>query len=96
MKTGLISLNESSTLLAFSPHHLSLSVVGSLADCLSRGVGGALFRLYKRVLYVGVSLLQPYTCTGLSAPLVLCGCKGTLLALFDPCGPALVRSSLLF
>jgi hypothetical protein len=96
MKTGLISLNGSSTLLAFLPHHSSLSVAGSLADHLSGGVGGALFRLYKRVLYVGVSLLQPYTCTGLSAPPVLYGCKGTSLALFDPCGPVLVKSSLLF
>jgi hypothetical protein len=96
MKSSLISLNGSSTLLAFLPHHLSLLVAGSPAAHLPVGVGGALFRLYKRVLYAGVSLLQPYTCTGLSAPPVLYGCKGTSLALFDLCGPVLVQSSLLF
>jgi hypothetical protein len=96
VKTGLASLIGSSTLLAFSPHHSSLSVAGSLAAHLSVGVGSALFRLYKRVLYAGVSLLQPHTYTGLLALLVLCGCKGTSPALFDPCRPVLVQSSLLF
>jgi hypothetical protein len=96
VKTGLASLIGSSTLLAFSPHYSSLLVAGSPAARSPVGVGGALFRLYKKVLYAGVSLLQPYTYTRLSALLVLCGCKGTSLALFDLYGPVLVQSSLLF
>jgi hypothetical protein len=96
VRTGLASLIGSSTLLAFSPHYSSLLVASSLAAHLPVGVGGALFRLYRRVLYAGVSLLRPYTCTGLSALLVLCGCKGTSPALFDLYRPVLVQSSLLF
>jgi hypothetical protein len=91
VKTGLTSLIGSSTLLAFSPHHLSLLVANSLAAAyLPVGVGGALFRLYKRVLYAKMSLLQLYTYTRLSALLVLCGCKGTSPALFDLYRPVLV------
>jgi hypothetical protein len=96
VRTGLTSLIGSSTLLAFSPYYSSLLVAGSPAAHLPVGVGGALFRLYRRVLYAGVSLLQPYTCTGLSALLVLCSCKGTSPALFNLYGPVLVQSSLLF
>jgi hypothetical protein len=57
VKTGLTSLIGSSTLLAFSPHHSSLLVAGSPAAHSPVGVGGALFCLYKRVLYAEVSLL---------------------------------------
>jgi hypothetical protein len=82
VKTGLTSLIGSSTLLAFSPYHSSLLVASSPATAhLPVGVGSALFRLYKRVLYAKVSPLQPYTYTELSALLVLCGCKGTSPAL---------------
>jgi hypothetical protein len=96
VKTSLASLIGSSTLLAFSPHYSSLLVAGSPAARLPVGIGGALFRLYKRVLYAGVSLLQPYTYTKLLALLVLCSCKGTSPALFDLYGPVLVQSFLLF
>jgi hypothetical protein len=83
VKTGLASLIGSSTLLAFSPYHSSLLVASSLAARSPVSVSGALFRLYKRVLYTEVSLLQPYTYTKLSALLVLCSCKGTSPALFN-------------
>jgi hypothetical protein len=96
VKTGLASLIRSSTLLAFSPYHSSLLVVGSPAAHLPVSVSGTLFRLYKRVLYAKVSPLQPYTYTRLLALLVLCSCRGTSPALFDLYRPVLVQSSLLF
>jgi hypothetical protein len=58
VKTGLTSLIGLSTLLAFLPYYSSLLIAGSpTATRLPVGVSGALFRLYKRVLYAGVSLL---------------------------------------
>jgi hypothetical protein len=58
VKTGLTSLIGSSTLLAFLLYHLSLLIASSLAAAhLPISVGGALFHLYKRVLYAKVSLL---------------------------------------
>jgi hypothetical protein len=96
VKTGLISLNGSFTPLAFSPHYSSLLVAGSPAAHLPVGASGALFRLYRRVLSVGVSFPQPHTYTGLSALPALYGCIGTSQALLDPCVPVLVQSSRLF
>jgi hypothetical protein len=91
VKTDLTSLIGLSTLLAFSLYYLSLLVASSPAAArLLIGVGGALFRLYKRVLYIKVSLLQPYTYTRLLVLLVLCSCKGTSPALFDLYKPILV------
>jgi hypothetical protein len=63
MKTSLISLNGSSTPLAFLPYHLSLSVAGSLADYLLRGVSDALLHLYRRVLYCRGIEGVPSECT---------------------------------
>jgi hypothetical protein len=57
VKTGLTSLIGLSTLPAFLLYYLSLLVASSLATRSPVGVGGALFRLYKRVLYAKVSLL---------------------------------------
>jgi hypothetical protein len=57
MKTSLISLNGLSTLLAFVLYYFSLLVASSLANYLLKGVSNTLLYLYRRVLYIKISLL---------------------------------------
>ena len=51
-------------------------------------------QLYKRVPHVGVSLLQPYTCTKQTVLPALCGRRGTLRARYGQYVPVLVPKSL--
>ena len=90
MRTDLVVLNTSSTLLAFWLLRLCLLAFGSLSFYLFKGVSGALSLLYRIKLYVKLSSLSFYIHIGpklLQAPFK---CTGTLLVLFFLYRPVLV------
>jgi hypothetical protein len=90
MKTGLVVLNTSSTLLAFWLLRLYLLAFGSLSFYSFEGVSGALSLLYRIKPCVKLSPFLFYIHIGpkpLQAPFK---CTGTLLVLFFLYRPVLV------
>jgi hypothetical protein len=90
MKTGLVVLNTSSTLLAFWLPRLCLLASGSLPFHSFEGVGGALSLLYRIKPYVKLSPLPFYIHIGPKALQAPFECIGTLLVLFFLYRPVLV------